>query len=114
MLPSYKTKYALRSIHEPFQPFLPQNAHGYCVMADHKRLRHPLRRFNCAAGALCTRRAPFATPWTFTLLAQHISAINVALGGAALPPFAVFHILIACLPGSIAVRSGKTQPLSAL
>lgn len=45
--------------------------------------------------------APFATPPTFAWLAQNISAVNVALGGAALPPFAVFHTFIACLLGSI-------------
>jgi hypothetical protein len=32
MLPSHKTKHALRNIHALFQPFLAQNAHGYCVI----------------------------------------------------------------------------------
>jgi hypothetical protein len=45
--------------------------------------------------------APFATPWTFALLAAHLSAVNQQLGGAALPAFAPFHVLIACLMGSI-------------
>jgi hypothetical protein len=45
--------------------------------------------------------APFATPWTFALARQQLSELNVALGGQALPPFAPFHILFACLLGSV-------------
>jgi hypothetical protein len=45
--------------------------------------------------------AAFATPWTFALAHGHISALNQALGGHALPGFAPFHILFACLMGSI-------------
>jgi hypothetical protein len=45
--------------------------------------------------------APFATPWSFALAHGQLSAINAALGGAALPPFAVFHVLFACLLGSV-------------
>lgn len=45
--------------------------------------------------------APFATPWTFALVLAHLSAVNQQLGGAALPAFGPFHVLIACLMGSI-------------
>lgn len=45
--------------------------------------------------------APFATPWTFSLLLARLSATNVQLGGAPLPAFAPFHVLLACLMGSI-------------
>ena len=45
--------------------------------------------------------APFATPWTFALAHSQLSAINQALGGAALPAFAPFHVLFACLLGSV-------------
>lgn len=45
--------------------------------------------------------APFATPWTFALAHGQLSAINVWLGGVALPAFAPFHVLFACLLGSV-------------
>jgi hypothetical protein len=45
--------------------------------------------------------APFATPWTFALVLAHLSAVNQQMGGAALPAFGPFHVLIACLMGSI-------------
>jgi hypothetical protein len=45
--------------------------------------------------------APFATPWTFALAHEHLSAINQWLGGAALPAFSPFHMLFACLMGSV-------------
>ncbi len=45
--------------------------------------------------------APFATPWSFAALRLQLSAIDEQLGGASLPPFAAFHVLIACLLGSI-------------
>jgi hypothetical protein len=45
--------------------------------------------------------APFATPWTFALTHGQLSAINRGLGGEALPPFAPFHVLFACLLGSV-------------
>ena len=45
--------------------------------------------------------APFATPWTFALAHGQLSAINQGLGGAALPPFGPFHVLFACLLGSV-------------
>lgn len=45
--------------------------------------------------------APFATPWTLALMLSHLSATNQQLGGAALPAFAPFHVLFACLMGSI-------------
>lgn len=47
--------------------------------------------------------APFATPWSFALVLEQLSATNVALGGAALPPFTPFHTLMAGLLGSIVV-----------
>ena len=31
--------------------------------------------------------APFTTPWTFLLLREHLSALNVGLGGVPLPLF---------------------------
>lgn len=45
--------------------------------------------------------APFATPWSFALARGQLSEINQMLGGAALPAFEPFHILFACLLGSV-------------
>lgn len=45
--------------------------------------------------------APFATPWTFSLLVPQLDRLNLWMGGAALPPFAGIHILITCLMGSL-------------
>jgi hypothetical protein len=45
--------------------------------------------------------APFVTPWTFNLAHEQLSAVNQALGGGALPAFAPFHVLFACLLGSV-------------
>lgn len=45
--------------------------------------------------------APFATPWTFQLARTQLDGINRALGGAALPAFDPFHVLFACLLGSV-------------
>ena len=45
--------------------------------------------------------AAFATPWTFALAHGHISSLNGMLGGDALPAFSPFHLLFACLMGSI-------------
>ncbi|UMR30257.1 hypothetical protein MJ904_25240 [Massilia sp. MB5] len=45
--------------------------------------------------------AAFATPWTFALAHGQLSALNQVLGGAALPAFSAFHILFACLLGSV-------------
>ncbi|GAB3417036.1 hypothetical protein NX774_22570 [Massilia agilis] len=45
--------------------------------------------------------ALFATPWTFALAHEAMSATNQMLGGAALPPFGIFQTLIACLMGSV-------------
>ena len=45
--------------------------------------------------------APFATPWTFAWNWRQLSALDVRLGGAALPPFDVYATLIACLMGSL-------------
>jgi hypothetical protein len=44
---------------------------------------------------------PFATPWTFALVHAQLSALNQALGGSALPAFTPFHMLFACLMGSV-------------
>ena len=59
--------------------------------------------------------APFATPWTFALVHGHLSALNMALGGEVLPAFAPFHVLFACLLGSVvlvwsALRLSDPQP----
>ena len=59
--------------------------------------------------------APFATPWTFALVHGHLQALNTALGGAPLPPFAPLHVLFACLMGSLVLvwavlRIGDPQP----
>ena len=43
----------------------------------------------------------FVTPWTLPLLREQLSDINVKLGGAPLPEFAQFHLLIGCLLGSV-------------
>ena len=45
--------------------------------------------------------APFTTPWTFLLLREHLSALNVSLGGVPLPAFEPFHVLIGSLFGSV-------------
>lgn len=45
--------------------------------------------------------APFATPWTFALVYAQLDAVNQAFGGAALPAFTPFHVLFACLLGSV-------------
>ena len=45
--------------------------------------------------------APFATPWSFAWLHGQLSATNQQLGGGALPAFGAFHVLIACLLGSV-------------
>ena len=45
--------------------------------------------------------AAFATPWTFLLLREHLSALNVGLGGVPLPVFGPFHLLISSLFGSV-------------
>ncbi len=45
--------------------------------------------------------APFATPWTFALAHRQLSDTNQLLGGAALPAFMPFHVLFACLLGSV-------------
>jgi hypothetical protein len=45
--------------------------------------------------------APFATPWSFMWIHGQLSALNRLLGGAALPVFGPFHILFACLMGSV-------------
>lgn len=45
--------------------------------------------------------APFATPWSFAIAHGQLSAANLALGGAPLPPFGTMHILFACLLGSV-------------
>lgn len=47
--------------------------------------------------------APFATPWSFALVRERLSAINLVLGGQALPLFSPFHTLMAGLLGSIVV-----------
>lgn len=45
--------------------------------------------------------AAFATPWTFLLMHEHLNAINLGLGGAPLPLFGPFHLLISSLFGSV-------------
>ncbi|UQV47789.1 hypothetical protein KIV45_13765 [Janthinobacterium lividum] len=45
--------------------------------------------------------AAFATPWTFLLLREHLSTLNVGLGGVPLPVFEPFHLLISSLLGSV-------------
>ena len=45
--------------------------------------------------------AAFATPWTFLLLREHLSALNVGLGGVPLPVFEPFHLLVSSLLGSV-------------
>ncbi|SDF51496.1 MULTISPECIES: hypothetical protein [unclassified Duganella] len=60
--------------------------------------------------------APFATPWSFAIVRAQLDATNQALGGAALPAFTPFHILFACLLGSVVLvwsvlRIRDPQPL---
>lgn len=47
--------------------------------------------------------APFATPWSFAFVYSQLDGINRGLGGTALPAFAPFHVLFACLLGSVVV-----------
>lgn len=59
--------------------------------------------------------APFATPWSFATAHAQLSAINQTLGAAPLPEFTPFHILFACLLGSVvlvwaALRLRDPQP----
>lgn len=59
--------------------------------------------------------APFATPWSFGWLHQQLSTLNTHLGGQALPEFSAFHVLFACLLGSVvlvwsALRITDPQP----
>jgi tetrahydromethanopterin S-methyltransferase subunit C len=60
--------------------------------------------------------APFATPWSFAYVHAQLDGINQSLGGAALPAFSPFHMLFACLLGSVvlvwaALRIRDPQPL---
>ncbi len=45
--------------------------------------------------------APFATPWSLALAWEQLGAVNLALGGPALPGFAPVQALFALLMGSI-------------
>jgi hypothetical protein len=45
--------------------------------------------------------APFATPWSFAFAHGQLDDLNRRLGGEALPAFAPFHVLFACLLGSV-------------
>ena len=45
--------------------------------------------------------APFATPWTFAWNWRQLSALDVRIGGAPLPPFDTFPLLVASLLGSL-------------
>jgi hypothetical protein len=59
--------------------------------------------------------AAFATPWTFLLLREQLSSLNVGLGGVPLPVFEPFHLLISSLLGSVvlvwsALRMLDPQP----
>lgn len=45
--------------------------------------------------------AAFATPWSFALAHTQLSRLNQWLGGTALPEFTPFHLLFACLMGSV-------------
>ena len=45
--------------------------------------------------------APFATPWSFAFAQAQLDSVNRSLGGAALPAFLPFHVLFACLLGSV-------------
>lgn len=45
--------------------------------------------------------APFATPWSFAFARAQLDVINQRLGGSALPAFEPFHVLFACLLGSV-------------
>ena len=56
-------------------------------------------RASAAYDVLAT--ASFATPWSCAWNWQQLSAVNVRLGGAALPPLGVYATLLACLMGSL-------------
>ena len=68
-------------------------------MRLHRSTFLALVRASAAYDLLLT--APFATPWTFAFVHAQLSALNVRLGGGALPEFTPFHVLFACLMGSI-------------
>lgn len=67
-------------------------------MFDHPTFRRIVRA-SALYDVLVT--LPFATPWTFVAARALLSDANIALGGSALPAFEPFHILIACLMGSV-------------
>ncbi|MGK5023836.1 hypothetical protein [Janthinobacterium sp. RB2R34] len=57
----------------------------------------------------------FFTPWSLLLLRDQLSVLNVRLGGAPLPLFEPFHLLVGCLLGSVvlvwsALRMVDPQP----
>jgi hypothetical protein len=45
--------------------------------------------------------APVATPWSFAYAHAQLDGINQLLGGGVLPAFAPFHVMFACLLGSL-------------
>ena len=47
--------------------------------------------------------SPYSNPWTFDLARAQLSAVNQRLGGAALPEFGPFHVLFACMLGSLSL-----------
>jgi hypothetical protein len=60
--------------------------------------------------------APFATPWSFAFIHARLGELNQMLGGAPLPAFTPFHVLFACLLGSVVLvwsvlRIRDPQPL---
>jgi len=67
-------------------------------MLDHIRYRKIVR---ASAYYDLFVTAVFATPWSFALAHSQLSRFNQWLGGAALPEFTPFHILFACLMGSV-------------
>lgn len=82
-------------------------------MFDLSTFRHIVRA-SAAYDVLVT--LPFATPWTFAMAHTMLSGASVKLGGTPLPVFEPFHILMACLLGSVVMvwsvlRLRDPQPL---
>lgn len=82
-------------------------------MFDLSTFRHIVRA-SAAYDMLLT--LPFATPWTFAMVHAMLSGASVKLGGLPLPAFEPFHVLMACLLGSVVMvwsvlRLRDPQPL---
>lgn len=84
-------------------PRIPRSSYSQLIPSRRFTLQRPvfLRIVRASAWYDLLVTAPFFTPWSFALAHRQLSALNVALGGLALPPFGVFHTLFCCLMGGL-------------